>query len=188
MRQRPSCGTLPVDRRHLRQNVSEQWHNLNRVNGNEVGTAQIAGNDAPVHKGKPDRRRRRHRVRTAREHVSAMALPGQEITMLYRIAETIGRSINPCARDWRKTDQHPTYDSRVNMTCCLSSGQGKCPTANARKLVSAAPRPALPGSGFPDQRSSLSARRTSVSCHLGICNASNSRLMVEAKVRKTWRT
>src|ERR1700686_2643048 len=51
------------NRRHLRQDVSEQRQDLDRVNSNEVRNTQIARDGAPVDKGKPGTAvRRSHRV------------------------------------------------------------------------------------------------------------------------------
>src|SRR6185437_11999389 len=67
------------NRSHLRQDISEQRHNLNCVNSDEVRNTQVAANDAPVHERKPRASiGNSNCVRTARQHISANGVTGQE--------------------------------------------------------------------------------------------------------------
>src|ERR1041385_8457735 len=114
-----------------------------------------------------------------------IALPARKITVLYRIAATIGQSIRSvCTRLAQNSAsiQHTIAVLTITMLLVIwarEESNSDCPerwyalrhACAARLRISSATLAAI-------------ARRTSVSCHFGIRNASRNRLMVEAKVEK----
>jgi len=165
------------NRRHLRQKCKRTVHqrsNLNRVNAMKWAMRRSPAMTLHVHKGKRVRVGDANRVRTARELIRAMALgrPRKISYGLYRIAETIGRSI---IRAHALAQNRTTSNIRfpvLTMNHAVCHLARKCPTANARKVGKRCATPALPGSGFPDQRSSLIGATNQRELPLGICNAS----------------